>query len=62
MSKPIADVLKAIMQSYPLKASVIMTIGLCFHFFGYECTRAASITLLAAKVYLSLMKHKCNSN
>jgi hypothetical protein len=29
-----------------------MTCGLCFHFFGYECARAASITMLAAKVYL----------
>lgn len=26
-----------------------MTLGLCCHFLGYECARAASITLLAAK-------------
>lgn len=40
----------AIARSKPLKACASMTLGLCFHFLGYECARAASITLLAAKV------------
>ena len=29
--------------------SLYMVSALCFHFFGYECARAASITMLAAK-------------
>jgi hypothetical protein len=33
-----------------LVASGAMAIGLCFHFFGYEMARAASIALLSAKV------------
>jgi hypothetical protein len=31
-------------------AGFAMALGLSFHFFGYECARAASISLLAAKV------------
>jgi len=33
----------------PLMPSIAMASALCFHFFGYECSRAASIALLAAK-------------
>lgn len=33
-----------------LTASFFMASALCFHFFGYEMARAASIALLAAKV------------
>lgn len=33
-----------------LYAGFAMAMGLSFHFFGYECARAASISLLAAKV------------
>lgn len=31
-------------------AGFAMALGLSFHFFGYECARAASISLLGAKV------------
>jgi hypothetical protein len=41
-------------RSNSLKACASMTVGLCFHFLGFECARAASITLLAAKVSFSL--------
>ncbi|KAJ1425891.1 hypothetical protein B484DRAFT_397764 [Ochromonadaceae sp. CCMP2298] len=43
------ETLRAMKRSYSLKACAAMTLGLCFHFLGYECARAASITLLAAK-------------
>ena len=33
-----------------ITASFAMACSLCFHFFGYEMARAASISLLAAKV------------
>lgn len=33
-----------------LSASFFMASALCFHFFGYEMARAASIALLAAEV------------
>ena len=32
-------------------AGFAMALGLSFHFFGYECARAASISLLGAKVF-----------
>ena len=36
-------------QSIPsVPSAVCQAIGLCFHFFGYECARAASIALLSA--------------
>lgn len=39
------------MYSSPsVKSSAIMALGLCFTFVGYEYSRAASITLLAAEV------------
>jgi hypothetical protein len=41
-------------RSNSLKACTSMTVGLCFHFLGFECARAASITLLAAKVSIPL--------
>jgi hypothetical protein len=41
-------------RSNSLKACASMTVGLCFHFLGFECARAASITLLAAKVSIPL--------
>ena len=44
------DILRKISTSQQLQACLMMTIGLCFHFLGYECSRAASITLLAANV------------
>jgi hypothetical protein len=37
-------------QSPSVKSSAIMALGLCFTFVGYEYSRAASITLLAAEV------------
>ena len=33
-----------------LRRAMLVTAGLSLHFFGYECARAASIALLAAKV------------
>ena len=33
-----------------ITAGFVMAMGLSCHFFGYECARAASISLLAAKV------------
>ena len=38
-------------MSSSLTASFFMASALCFHFFGYEMARAASIALLAAKVH-----------
>ena len=46
----VCNSIKAMTCSNSLKACICMTLGLCFHFLGYECARAASITLLAAKV------------
>jgi len=43
------EALRIMGKSQALKACSVMTLGLCFHFLGYECARAASITLLAAK-------------
>ncbi len=37
-------------RSPSVKSSAIMALGLCFTFVGYEYSRAASITLLAAEV------------
>lgn len=37
-----------------LTASFFMASALCFHFFGYEMARAASIALLAAKVFYAI--------
>lgn len=37
-------------MSPSLTASFFMASALCFHFFGYEMARAASIALLAAEV------------
>ncbi len=50
MRRKIVDTIGVMVRSRPLKACISMTMGLCFHFIGYECARAASITLLAAKV------------
>lgn len=39
-------------KSAHLKACLSMTFALCFHYFGYECARVSSITLLSAKVII----------
>ena len=33
----------------PIRACQLMALGLAFHFFGYECARAASISLISSK-------------
>ncbi len=38
------------LRKLSLTSCMVMTASLCFHFFGYECARAASISMLAAKV------------
>lgn len=45
--------MKAMVKSPAVKACVVMTIGLCSTFIGYEYARAASITLLAGEVIFS---------
>ena len=47
------ELIKKVKINYSLQACSFMTIGLCFHFLSYECSRAASITLLAAKVKIN---------
>lgn len=39
-----------------VRACVVMTLGLCSTFIGYEYARAASITLLAAEVSLLIFR------
>jgi hypothetical protein len=40
------------MYNTKILSGFMMALGLSFHFFGYEAARAASISLLAAKVFL----------
>jgi hypothetical protein len=48
-------------MSPSLTASFFMASALCFHFFGYEMARAASIALLAAEVNQHYRKiHLCS--
>ena len=35
------------LKATKISASFVMAFGLCFHYFGYECTRACSIALLS---------------
>jgi len=48
-AKRLVEALARITRNSSLRACVFMTLALCFHFLGYECSRAASITMLAAK-------------
>ena len=36
-------------EARPIRACQLMAVGLAFHFFGYECARAASISLISSK-------------
>ena len=45
----IKHILRGVVFTPSLKATLAMTSALCCHFFGYEMARAASIALLAAK-------------
>lgn len=47
--------LKKSVSSPLVRSCLVMTVSLCSTFIGYEYARAASITLLAAKVFLNLI-------
>jgi hypothetical protein len=42
--------IQVMIESLQVRACVVMTLGLCSTFIGYEYARAASITLLADEV------------
>lgn len=50
-ARRIVESLAKVTANSSLRSCVFMTFALSFHFLGYECSRAASITMLAAKVF-----------